>query len=247
MKIKYNIPMLNELKDKANNIKEKINRNKVNKEKVPMRYYTLLVLMLIVGLITFSANLKKYNDINTENYIEYTLNDNIEADSNEIENIIYETAVSSISTNISNMDETNQNLVNKTKYIWPVEGPVIKEHALETLAYSKTLDMWRIHPGIDISAHLGSTVKAVEKGVVIEIYQDSFYGNSIKIEHDGGYISIYSNLDEIQEVSEGAQVIKGQIIGRLGVSAQGEIADESHLHFELLKDNEWINPLEILE
>ena len=48
-------------------------------------------------------------------------------------------------------------------------------------------------------------------------------------------------------VSEGEQVSKGQTLGTVGNSAVFEIADEPHLHFVMLKDNENIDPKLILK
>ena len=67
------------------------------------------------------------------------------------------------------------------------------------------------------------------------------------IEHENGYVSVYSNLDDLSSLKEGEKVKQGDVIGKVGFSSYGEIEDEAHLHFEIVKDNEWINPLDILE
>ena len=43
-------------------------------------------------------------------------------------------------------------------------------------------------------------------------------------------------------VKEGEKVTSGQTIGTVGNTATFEIADEPHLHFEILKDNEYLDP-----
>jgi len=252
MKIKYNIPMLNDIKNGIKNIKSKVRNNKEKNIKTNIKYYTLLVLMLMVGTISFSANLKKYNDISSENYTKYDINDSIGVNKNDVEVVLYDTAISSISTNVSNIineqdENANYNKNNNSNYIYPIKGEIIKEFAMDTLVYSKTLDMWKVHCGIDIGAPLDSEIVAVQDGEIISVEEDNFYGSTIKIDHKNGYISIYSNLDKIEGVKVGESVKQGEVVGRIGVSANGEIADESHLHFELLKDNEWINPTEVLE
>ena len=250
MKIKYNIPKLNELKNKINNIGNKIKKEREEKGKIPVRYYTLFILMLAIGIISFAGNVKEYNDLNTPKYKEYKLEDNIKTDANIIEKATYETAISSISTQVSNVEESNEEAVSKKTidgYIWPVNGYVINEHAVDNLSYSTTLDMWRIHPGVDIAAELNSEVRAVKEGIIIAVIEDSFYGNTIKIEHNDECISVYSNLANIQGVAIGDRVSQGDVIGVVGETAYGEIKEQSHLHFELLKNNEWINPNEILE
>lgn len=252
MKIKYNIPNINEIK---NNIKNIGNKIKKNKGKVPIKYYALLILMSVIGIITFLSNVETYNNITSEKYTKYDLNDlknenNIHSNDTEIvdENEIFDIAMSSISTNVANfIDEENKKGLLNTNYIWPIKGEVIKEHAVDELVYSKTLDMWRIHPGIDIAAEIEEEVIAIQDGKIISKKIDGFYGNVVEIEHVNGYVSVYSNLDEFYSIEEGDNVKQGDVIGKVGCSAQGEIEDEIHLHFEILKDNEWINPLDILE
>ena len=62
------------------------------------------------------------------------------------------------------------------------------------------------------------------------------------IEHENWFKTIYSNLLTTEFVSEDEKVEKGQSIGTIGNSAIFEIADEPHLHFEMLKDGEYVDP-----
>ena len=124
----------------------------------------------------------------------------------------------------------------------PISGEIQKMYSIDKVIYSKTLQQWKTHDGLDISASLGSTVKAAEKGVVDSIYNDSFYGTTIKIEHISGYRSVYSNLDENVYVNVGESVVKGQKIGKVGNTAIGEYLDEPHLHFMVYLNDTSIDP-----
>lgn len=124
----------------------------------------------------------------------------------------------------------------------PVEGEIIKEFANTNLVYSNTLGEWVTHNGIDIKADKTTVVKAAEAGVVKSIKNDPRYGLTIVIEHDDVYQTVYSNLLTSEFVVEGETVEKGQSIGTVGNSAVFEIADEPHLHFEILKDSIAIDP-----
>ena len=62
------------------------------------------------------------------------------------------------------------------------------------------------------------------------------------IEHTNGYCSVYSNLLTAEFVKEKESVKQGQTIGTVGNTATFEIADEPHLHFEILKDSEYLDP-----
>ena len=96
--------------------------------------------------------------------------------------------------------------------------------------------------GIDIKADKTTVVKAAEKGTVKSIKNDPRYGLTIVIEHDSGYQTVYSNLLTAEFVVAGEKVEKGQTIGTVGNTATFEITDEPHLHFEILKDGEYVDP-----
>lgn len=124
----------------------------------------------------------------------------------------------------------------------PVEGEVIKEYAKDKLVYSDTLKEWVTHAGIDIKSEKTTIVKASEEGTVKSIKNDPRYGLTVVIEHNNGFSTVYSNLLTAEFVTAGESVKKGQTIGTVGNTATFEISDESHLHFEILKDNVQIDP-----
>ncbi len=124
----------------------------------------------------------------------------------------------------------------------PVEGEITKDFADSSLVYSETLKEWTVHLGIDIKAEKGSAVVASEAGTIESIKNDPRYGTTVTISHENGYKTIYSNLLSADFVTEGEKVEKGQTIGSVGDSAAFEIADEPHLHFEMKKDDEIVNP-----
>lgn len=128
------------------------------------------------------------------------------------------------------------------EFIEPVKGEIMKEFAKDTLVFSETLQEWTPHLGIDIKADRTTVVKASEAGTVIAIKNDPRYGLTIVIEHVNGFKSIYSNLLTSEFVSEGDSVKKEQTIGTVGNSASFEIIDPPHLHFEILKDDENLDP-----
>ena len=124
----------------------------------------------------------------------------------------------------------------------PVEGDIIREYAKENLVYSATLDEWITHNGIDLAAEKTSVVRASADGTVKSIKNDPRYGLTVVIEHTNGFQTIYSNLLTAEFVEEGEEVKQGDTIATVGNTATFEIADESHLHFEILKNNESLDP-----
>ena len=139
-------------------------------------------------------------------------------------------------------EQIEENVLQTTGFIKPVEGPVIKDFSDNNLVYSNTLDEWTTHLGLDFSAEKTSIVKATASGVVKSIKNDPRYGLTLVLEHDNGYESMYANLLSTEFVEVGEKVEQGQTIATVGNTATFEIADETHLHFEILKDSKNIDP-----
>ena len=139
-------------------------------------------------------------------------------------------------------EEEKEEPVKDPEFVIPVEGEILREYAKESLAYSPTLDEWITHNGIDIVAEKTTVVKASAEGTVKSIKNDPRYGLTAVIEHVNGFSSVYSNLLTAEFIEEGEKVEQGQTIGTVGNTATFEIADESHLHFEILKDDVSVDP-----
>lgn len=137
-----------------------------------------------------------------------------------------------------NKTETKKEL----SFVKPVEGEIMREYAKDNLIYSNTLQEWTTHLGVDIKAEKTTVVKAAEAGTVKSIKNDPRYGLTITIDHGNGFQTVYSNLLSSEFVVEGEKVNKGQSIGTVGNTAAFEIADEAHLHFEILKDAIQVDP-----
>ncbi len=171
---------------------------------------------------------------------------------NEVQQIKEQTTTkTNNSKDVANKTKEKANEEEKTKqetkkadpvFGMPVEGEVIKEYAKDKLVYSDTLKEWITHAGIDIKANKTTIVKASEEGTVKSIKNDPRYGLTVVIEHNNGFSTVYSNLLTAEFVTAGESVKKGQTIGTVGNTATFEISDESHLHFEILKDNVQIDP-----
>lgn len=131
-------------------------------------------------------------------------------------------------------------------FTWPVKGAVLSGHSVETLAYDETMGDWRTHAGVDIAATLGTQVVAAAKGTVIDVSFDELMGSTVTIEHTGGLESKYCNLAAKPTVAVGDEVETGSVIGAVGDTAAMEGAKPSHLHFELSKNSETVDPLEYL-
>ena len=157
-----------------------------------------------------------------------------------------------VNTNSKTTNEKDNKVEEQTKteevvkkdpvFTYPVKGEVILDYAKDKLVYSNTLGEWITHCGMDIKAEKTTVVTASAEGTVKSIKNDPRYGLTVVIEHNNGFSTVYSNLLTAEFVSVGENVKSGQTIGTVGNTASFEILDEPHLHFEILKNNEQIDP-----
>lgn len=131
-------------------------------------------------------------------------------------------------------------------FTWPVKGEVLAPHSVETLAYDETMGDWRTHAGMDIAAPQGTQVLATAQGTVIDVSFDELMGATVVIEHRDGLESKYCNLAAKPPVSVGDEVETGSVIGSVGATAAAEGTRASHLHFELTKNGEAVDPVDYL-
>ncbi len=133
-------------------------------------------------------------------------------------------------------------------YAKPADGYIDREFSLDELLYSPTMGDFRTHNGVDITGDLGSAVRSVANGTVLDVYYDDFYGYTVAISYGDGVVAYYMNLAEAipPEIVSGASVKTGQVIGGIGESAVVESADMAHLHFAVMRDGNYIDPGEFL-
>ena len=125
----------------------------------------------------------------------------------------------------------------------------MKEHDPVNAVYSSTMNDYRVHKGIDVECNLGDDVLACAYGTVTSVGIDPFMGCVVTVDHGDGLISVYKNLaPELPEgITVGSEVLEGQVIGAVGESAIIEIADEPHLHIELLLNGKQVDPAEFFD
>lgn len=186
---------------------------------------------------TNSSNQTTNSQNNTNNAATNNSNTNIKSQNSTKNNI-----TSNANKTNNQTKQTNSETKAELSFAKPVDGEIVREYAKDNLIYSETLKEWTTHLGIDIKADKTTVVKSAETGTVKSIKNDPRYGLTIVIEHSNGFQTIYSNLLTSEFVVEGEKVDKGQSIGTVGNTAVFEIADEPHLHFEILKDSIQVDP-----
>lgn len=130
-------------------------------------------------------------------------------------------------------------------FAMPMGTDVIKDYSNGEMVLSKTMGDWRVHNGVDFGGSAGNSVVAVADGTVTEVYDDSFWGTVVEIDHGNGMTARYCGLKSGSGLPEGSEVKKFDKIGTLG-HIPVEISDEDHLHFEVLIDGENVDPLKAL-
>lgn len=132
------------------------------------------------------------------------------------------------------------------EFLCPVNAGVLaSSYSGDIPVFSLTMEDYRTHTGIDIRADAGTPVYAAAAGTVSEIGFDPMMGQTVVIEHTGGYKSVYRNLQTAmpEGIAVGKTVAAGERIGSVGDTALIEISDSPHLHFEIRKSDVSEDPL----
>ena len=95
-----------------------------------------------------------------------------------------------------------------------------------------------MHYGIDLSCSVGTPIYAADGGTVIFSGWNGAYGLCIKIDHGGGFTTLYAH-NSANHVSVGEKVFQGQRIGSVGNTGR---STGPHCHFEILKNGVNVNP-----
>lgn len=123
--------------------------------------------------------------------------------------------------------------------------PLHKARVTSSFSYRRwhpVLRRYRPHQGTDFGARKGTPLLAVNDGKIIDAGWRAGYGNTVKLQHTGGYVSLYAHLSKIR-AKAGQYVKKGQIIGYSGNTG---VSTGPHLHFGLMKYGRWIDPMKVL-
>lgn len=127
----------------------------------------------------------------------------------------------------------------------PVSGAAINPFSGDMLVKNETLNDWRTHNGIDISAALGDAVTSSCDGVVTDIRSDPMWGNVVEVT-SGSYVLTYAGLGDDIAVSMDMPVAAGETIGSVG-EIPCELSLEPHLHFDVKHNGSYVDPASLAE
>jgi murein DD-endopeptidase MepM/ murein hydrolase activator NlpD len=126
-----------------------------------------------------------------------------------------------------------------TPSIWPAHGWLSSSVGRRTDPINGGDDF---HQGLDISADAGSPIYATADGTVTLARREGAYGNLVTIDHGYGLETRYGHMSKF-EVTSGAKVKRGDLIGRVGSTGR---ATGPHLHYEVRVNGRLLNPLQLL-
>ena len=117
-----------------------------------------------------------------------------------------------------------------------------------TFCYNQTLDCYRFHSGLDMSAAAGTNVLACIDGTVKSItVGDVLDGTKIVLSHADGVETTYMFIDAAEGLKTGDEVKRGDVIGTVAEPVGSEYKDGAHLHFEVSKNGEVVDPNDYLD
>jgi len=110
-----------------------------------------------------------------------------------------------------------------------------------------TLGHWHFHTGLDMKADAGASVMACLDGTVENVVTgDRLDGTSVTIAHDNGLKTVYTFIEAKTGLKKGDKVKKGDVIGTIAEANGSEYLVGPHLHFEVFKNGEQVDPTDFL-
>lgn len=170
-------------------------------------------------------------NLETENLQENTEVENIGGESIELNE---ETTVE-----LSQMEQDAKSIIETKSIIIPLKGTITSRYGLRN---PSTPTVPKNHTGIDIAVNEGTVFIAAMDGIVEEVSSEGDLGNHFKIVNDD-VATVYAHCKTIY-VKKGDAIKQGQAIGEVGSTGN---STGPHLHFEIRKENRYVDPDLILK
>ncbi|MBB2184638.1 M23 family metallopeptidase [Lachnospiraceae bacterium MD1] len=130
--------------------------------------------------------------------------------------------------------------------LWPVNGNVIMNYSMDHTIYFATLMQYKCNPAIIIDAEVGTEVKAAATGIVSSIDTDNEEtGLTVTVNIGDGYSVVYGQLDNVS-LEVGDMVNEGDIIGTVSEPTKYYTLEGSNLYFQVLENEQTVNPMLLL-
>ena len=132
-----------------------------------------------------------------------------------------------------------------SSFILPHDGEIIRNYSPDIPLYCETMNDWRTHNGIDIAVGEGEEVLSVGKGTVSKVLANAVYGYTIEVDY-GTFTARYCGMKQGECVGIGQMLEKGDSVGMVDV-VPCEANSPKHLHFEVMVEGMYEDPMKILE
>ncbi len=128
--------------------------------------------------------------------------------------------------------------------LWPVTGNILMNYSVDKVVYYETLEQFRVNPAVIIDADIGTKVLSAAKGVITNITKEDETGTTVTASIGNGYYLVYGQLDDSSlKVKVGDMVDEGQELGVVAKPTKYYTVEGSNLYFQVLKDDETVNPM----
>ncbi len=134
----------------------------------------------------------------------------------------------------------------KTAFIKPLSSCACSLE-YNVIYHNTSLDRWYKHPAVDFAAEEGESVFSMADGVVKEVSMEEVLGNYIVVEHEGGITATYRFVEPVENLKAGDTVTQGQVIATVAAAYGTEYKDGTHLHLEMHKDGERVDPMDFID
>ncbi len=213
---------------------------KRSNDKVAIAITLCFCVLAIASIFTMRTSLNQLKQ-QPENNINIANEDQIKEEGQKVVNPV-PVVDSNKGPNLEGNREPKQEEIQPISYVLPIQGTATVGYSTDFPVFSKTLEQYVIHEGVDYEAPLDTEVVAISDGTVTAVYTDDKLGITIEILHPEGITSRYCNLSTTELVGNGDVVKMGTPISKVGTSSLFESLEPAHLHFEVIKDGMKINP-----
>jgi len=233
-------------------------------------FYAILaasvIMVCLAAYLALSWDSENENEIIDNSELNNTLSTDEVLDPNYIPDWPDETKSSTVGTTETDISDNNQADKEENNEEKNTENENIEPEAVELIqpidethvisvngfsgsapVFSESMGDWRLHQGVDFLTESSVEVLAAADGIVEDVYDDGLMGMSVLLLHQDGTRTLYQSLDINPEVIKGMAVEKGHVIGRTGKTADAESLLGYHLHYAVIKDGAYVEPVTEVE
>jgi murein DD-endopeptidase MepM/ murein hydrolase activator NlpD len=138
------------------------------------------------------------------------------------------------------LNETERRIILGELFAWPTRGTFTSGFGMRADPFT---GLPRFHNGIDLANRVGTPIRAAASGRVVHIEsQIGNYGRFVIVRHPDGFQTLYAHLQDFS-VRTGQYVDRGQVLGSMGNTGR---STGPHLHFSVIHNGTFVNPLRYL-